>query len=130
MEEFFGAVNSGKATSEIHRNVYWITKTLQRDEELEVGVSRTVIPKSLYPLSPKDHNDFCVATFLHQRGLWSQQDYRLSSLNKVKSHKKSWKLWCEEETGPPPPPKKPQTPHAVCWISELPSVHQVSNFFM
>lgn len=86
--------------------------------------------------SPKGDMISMLQHFLYWRLLWSQQDYRLSSLNKVRCHKKSWKLWCEEQTGPPcpvPPPEKPQTPHSVCWTSEtkeLPSVHQFSHFSM
>lgn len=105
-----------------------LLRTLQRAEELEVGLSRlsAFLLKAIM-ISVLQH-------FLYWRVLWSQQDYRLSSLNKVSCHKKSWKLWCEEQTGPPcPTPEKPQTPHSVRWTSEtkeLPSVHQFSHSSM
>lgn len=84
-----------------------LLRTLQRAEELEVGLSRlsAFLLKAIM-ISVLQHFLYWV--------LWSQHDYRLSSLNKVRCHKKSWKLWCEEQTGPPCPPPKNPKPHTLC----------------
>jgi len=46
-----------------------LLRTLQRAEELEVGVSRTVRPTSLYPFSPKVHKEFCAAALFTSKSI-------------------------------------------------------------